>query len=83
MLPDGSVGLGDLYELGECVRILDRHLGEHLAINFDLGGFQPGDELAVGRPVLAGRSVDTGDPELAKVSLPGSDPRQGVAVAVS
>ena len=34
-----------LDERSESLGIVDRHLGEHLAIDLDLGGLEAGDEL--------------------------------------
>src|SRR5665213_3962625 len=53
-------------------RIVDSHVGQHLAIDVDLCLLQPGHELAVGDAEATSGSVDARDPELAKHAFLGA-----------
>src|SRR5688500_4745249 len=57
---------GDFREGGG---IAGRQLGEALAIERAARGFQAGDQLSVGEPVLARRGIDAHDPQAAEVAL--------------
>src|SRR5262249_2821439 len=59
----GQRRLGLLRELRERVGVADREVGEHLAVELDVGRLQPGDELVVREAVRAGAGVDPNDPE--------------------
>src|SRR5690606_33390399 len=74
----GEVGLGDLDELGEGRRVVDRELGEHAAVDLDTRGLEALDEAVVGHALGADRSVDALDPQPAEVTLA----RLAVAVVV-
>src|SRR5699024_7189899 len=58
--------------------VVDCELGEHAAVDLDLGGAQALDEPVVGHPVRAGTGVDALDPETTEVALLGA----AVTVAV-
>src|SRR4029077_12537242 len=60
-------------------RLAHGDVGEHLAVDFDLGRLQPRDEPRVRDVVLAARGVDADDPEAAELALP----RAPVAVRVA
>src|SRR5262249_8993549 len=62
-------GLGLLGHGLEPGRIAHRQVGEHLAVELDLGLLAAGDELAVREPLLPGRRVDADDPERAHRAL--------------
>src|SRR6476659_5981584 len=74
----GKRGLGCLGERSERLRVGDREVREHLAVELDLGLAQSVHELVVGEPVLAGAGVDADDPEPAEVALA----RAAVAIGV-
>jgi hypothetical protein len=59
-------------------RIVDRHVGEDLAIDIDRCFLQAGHELAVRDAETARRRIDAGDPELAKDTLLGAAVAVGV-----
>src|SRR3954447_1232008 len=61
--------LGALGNRPESLRILDGEIGEHLAVERDLGLLQPGDELVVREPVRPRGRVDAHDPESAERAL--------------
>src|SRR5262249_33010517 len=65
-----------LGERPECLRVADGELGEHLAIQLDVGLLHPGDELVVREAVGARARVDPHDPE------PAERPLLRLAVAV-
>jgi hypothetical protein len=54
---------GDGRELLEALRILDRHVREHLAVEADAGQAQPVHELAVAQVRQSGRCIDAHDPD--------------------
>src|SRR5690606_31007422 len=62
------LGLSD--QCGECLRLMDRHVGKNLAVDLDTGLVQAVDEAAVGQAMLARRSVDALDPQSAEIALP-------------
>src|SRR5664279_4370613 len=62
----------------EGIRLGHCQVGQHLAVDLDLGTVKTGDEPAVARPVEAGRRVDPLDPELAEVALTGTAVPVGV-----
>src|SRR5664279_668568 len=62
----------------EGIRLGHRQVGQHLAVDLDLGTVETGNEPAVARPVEAGRRVDPLDPELAEVALTGTAVPVGV-----
>src|SRR3989454_6961964 len=65
----GGLRTGDLCDAGEGLGVVERERGQDLAIDLDPGGFEPGDQLAVGEPVRARRGVDAHDPQRAEVAL--------------
>src|SRR4051812_14595759 len=65
----GDGRAGRLDQRGEGGRLVDRELGEHATVELDAGQLQALHEPVVGHVVLAGRSVDPGDPQLAEVAL--------------
>ena len=52
----------------KAARIVDRHLRELLAIEFDIGQVQTVDELAVTDAVQTSRCVESGDPQAAEIA---------------
>ena len=56
-------------DLIECLGIGNGHVGQHFAIELDIGFFQAVDELAIAKPSLADSRVDTDDPELAELAF--------------
>ena len=58
-----------ILERAERVPVTNGEVGEHLAVDLDLGCLQPGDEPGVGDVVLTARGVDAHDPELAELTL--------------
>src|ERR1700734_1663300 len=70
-----------LDDLAEGTGVRHREVGEDLAVQPDVGRLQLMHQARVGRPVLAGGSVDARDPETAEVALAqlamgvGIDPR--------
>src|SRR5690348_8432065 len=64
-----SGGFGAGYQACKCGGILDREIGEDFAVERDAGGFEAVDQLAVGEAVVAGRSADALNPELAVLAL--------------
>src|SRR5690606_27491339 len=64
------------HQSGESLRLMDGHVGQHLAVDLDAGLVQAVDEAAVGQAVLTHRSVDALDPQGAEVAL------AGLAVAI-
>ena len=70
----GGLGarLGVLCPLGEHLerlRMVQRQVGEALAIQSDAGGLQAVDQLTVGQAVQARGGVDAHDPQAAEVAL--------------
>ncbi|CCF21957.1 protein of unknown function [Pseudorhizobium banfieldiae] len=61
--------LGSLDEGTEGSRLMDRHVGQDLAVDFDAGLVQAVDEAAVGEAGFADGCVDTLDPQGAEVAL--------------
>ena len=60
------------YHLIEPFRVVDRHFGEHFAIDTDLGQFQAIDKLTVSDiPLGAGRR-NTDNPERAEITFASS-----------
>ncbi len=57
------------HERGECLRLVDRHVGQDLAVDLDAGLVQAVDETAIGQAVLADGGVDALDPERAEIAL--------------
>src|ERR1700749_4266758 len=49
--------------------LVDRQIGEDLAVDHDPGAGEPGDKSAVGQAMLAHGGVDALDPESAEVTL--------------
>ena len=73
-----AVGHRHVDDALERLGIADSHLRQHLPVDLDLGGLEPGDQLGVRHPVLAGRGVDPDDPETSEVTLA----RPAVAVRI-
>src|ERR1700674_1677741 len=59
---------GDGDQFAEGLRIANRQIRQHLAIDVDAGQLEAVHELVVGHPLAARRRVDPGDPELAHVA---------------
>src|SRR6266852_2143135 len=57
-------------QFAEGLRVTDRQIREHLAIDVHAGQLEAVHELVVGHPLAACGRVDPGDPELAHVALP-------------
>src|SRR4051812_32592538 len=74
----GERVLGDLDENGERRRVVDREVRQDAAVDLDTRELEALDESVVGQTLLAGRSVDALDPQLAEVALA----RLAVAVGV-
>ncbi len=49
--------------------IMDGHVGQHLAVEFDASGFAAFHETAVGQAVIAARRVNPLDPKVAERAL--------------
>ena len=49
--------------------VVDRHLGKHLAVQFNAGLVKPGYELAVPQSALASGGIDTGNPQSTEIPL--------------
>src|SRR5947209_15424797 len=64
-----QVALGHLHHLVECRRVVDRDLGERLAIQSDVRLLQAVDELAVAHAAHSAGGVDAHDPQLAELAL--------------
>src|SRR4051794_9445055 len=58
-----------LHERGERAGVVDREIGEHLAVELDPGGLQAVHEPRVGDPVGSDARVDARDPEPAELCL--------------
>ncbi len=56
--------------LGEPLGVEDRQVGQDLAVQVDLGLFQPADEFAVGHAQGPQRGVDADDPQGAELPFP-------------
>src|SRR5437667_11364406 len=65
----GGLRAGDLCDASEGLGVVERERGQDLTIDLDPGGFEPGDQLAVGEPVRARRGVDAHDPQRPEVAL--------------
>src|SRR5262245_45615404 len=65
----GERVLGLLHERAERRGIVDRQVGEHLAVEFDAGDLQPVHESGVRDAVRADAGVDPGDPQAAELRL--------------
>src|SRR5262245_55223986 len=61
------LGLG--HERCESLRLMDRQVRQHLAVDLDAGLVQAVDEAAVGQAVLAGGGVDALHPQRPEVAL--------------
>ena len=61
--------LGDVAQGGERHGIVDRHLGEHLAVDLDAGDLQTMHEAGVIHAVGLAGGGDAGDPQLTEVPL--------------
>src|SRR5690606_17942809 len=66
-----ALDAGGLDQSREGSGVVDGEIGQHLAVDLDLGGLEAGDQLGVGGPVLTGRGVDAGDPQPAELALAG------------
>ena len=51
--------------------VIDRDVGQDLAVELDVGEFEAFDETAVGDPFSADCGTETGDPESAEIALAG------------
>src|SRR5512133_2805073 len=60
---------GKLDESAEGIRVVDRQLGKHLAIDLDAGLAQAVHELRVAHPLAARGGVDADDPQPPEVAL--------------
>src|SRR5258708_3391293 len=61
-----------LDQRGERRRLAHCKIGEHLAVDLDVRGLQPGHETRVRHVVLAARSVDADDPEPTELAFAGA-----------
>src|SRR4051794_37735063 len=69
-LASGSRRLpGAFRKTSEGLGVADGDVGEHLAVELDLGELQTVHELAVGEALLARRGVDALDPQAAELAL--------------
>src|SRR5580700_2314694 len=69
-----SGGLGQrafrlLDDRGECRRLGNGEVGQHLAVDFDPRRGKAGNKAAVGQPVLAHRRIDALNPQSTKLAL--------------
>src|SRR5690606_4098686 len=60
-------GLG--HDSGKSGFIVDSHVGQHFAVEFDRRFFGTGDECAVANALFAACRVDAGDPQCAEHTL--------------
>src|SRR5271163_2700791 len=65
----GQMPLGSLDDRGECRRLGDREVREHLAVDLDASRDQARDEAAVGETVFARSRVDALNPQGAEFAL--------------
>jgi hypothetical protein len=63
-------------------RVAHREVGEDLAVDFDLGGLETGDETRVRDVVLTARGVDAHDPEPTELTLAGASVAERVVAGV-
>src|SRR5207253_478591 len=77
---EGLPGCG--HECAEGVGIGDGQIGQHLAVDLDLGRPQPGHEPGVGHLVLAAGGVDPHDPQPAELALADPAVAEGVVPGV-
>src|SRR6185312_645694 len=61
--------LGLRHEGRKSLRLVDGHVGQHLAVDLDAGLVEAVDEAAIAQAVLAGGGVDALDPERAERAL--------------
>ena len=64
-----QASLGDLHQLGKGGLVLGGDVGEHLAVNLDLGRFKALDKSAVGDFIRSAGSVDPHIPQGAEFTL--------------
>jgi len=57
------------HHFGEAISIENRQLGQHFAVELDVGFFQVSGETRVGSPVDAGGGVDAGNPEATEIAF--------------
>src|SRR5699024_5122755 len=74
----GQVGLGDIDQRTERLRVVDSQFREHRPVDLDTAATQPLDEPVVGEVVLPSGSVDPGDPQAPEVSLADTSVTVGV-----
>jgi hypothetical protein len=74
----GDSGASHLDQGGKRTGVTNGQIGEHLSVDLDLGGPQPGDKPAVAHAVETRGGVDALNPELAKVTLTGPTVAVGV-----
>lgn len=66
----GLFSCGPGGQLGERAWIGYRQLGKNLAVQANIGLLQSMNELAVGKIVHTGGSIDSGDPKLSEIPFP-------------
>src|SRR3954454_23628955 len=60
---------GEFHESAKAIGVVDRDVGEHLAVHVDLGLLEAVDQLRVAHALLSGGGVDPGDPQPPEVPL--------------
>ena len=60
--------------------IVDRHLGKHLAVQFDAGFSKPAHEFAISQSALTSGCIDAGDPQSAEIPFSLATVAVGVCV---
>ena len=73
---------GQADKLLESCDILDRHIGQHLAIQQYVGFFKGIDEATVREPVRPRGRADASDPQLPEVPLPILAPGVGILLSL-
>src|SRR6188768_823458 len=63
------LGHGHLSELGEGCRVVDGHVGHHLAVELEPSLLEAGDQARVAGAVHAASGVDAGNPQRAEIAL--------------
>ena len=64
-----NLSLCGLDQRGKALRVINCHLGQHLAVQVDAGALETEHKLAVGQTVEACCRVDTGNPDTAELAL--------------
>ena len=61
--------LSNLNKRSKCFRIVDSHVGEHLAVELNASLLKTVHENRIRKTIDASSSVDTGDPQTANFAL--------------